>query len=97
MLYDNNGKCSSSKCEKQINIRYLFIKDRINKKTVRTKCYLTDILIVDFYANSLQAYKFYELRNQALNFGKNTAKKLKKGNQKVASNLTNKRNGQYCE
>jgi hypothetical protein len=32
ILLEKNGKASSSKCTKHVNIQYFFITDRINKR-----------------------------------------------------------------
>ena len=67
MLLAKNGRASSSKRTKHINIRYFFVTDRIAKGDVSIKYCHTDRMIVDFFTKPLQGAKFRYFRNLILN------------------------------
>jgi len=58
MLLEKNGKESSSKRTRQINIRYFFIKDCIDKRYLTVECCPTDDMIGDYPSKPLQGRKF---------------------------------------
>ena len=62
ILLEKNGKMSSSKQTKHINIRYYFIQDRWNKGEVDIKYCPTDEMIGDFFTKPLQGKKFVGFR-----------------------------------
>jgi len=67
MLLQNNGRGSSSKWTRHINIRYFFITDRINQKELRVAYCPTAEMIADYFTKPLQGATFRRLRDAILN------------------------------
>ena len=67
ILLEKNGMASSSKRTKHINIRYFFIKDRVEKKEVKILYCPTDEMIADYFTKPLQGKKFFEFRKTIMN------------------------------
>lgn len=67
MLLEQNGRASSSKRTRHINIRYYFITDKIKSKEVSIDYCPTDAMVADFFTKPLQGAKFIEFRNFILN------------------------------
>jgi hypothetical protein len=63
MLLERNGKSSSSKRTKHINVRYFFITDRISKGEVRVEWCPTNDMIADFMSKPLQGALFKKFRD----------------------------------
>lgn len=63
MLLERNGKASSSKRTKHINIRYFFITDRISKGEVRVEWCPTAEMLADFVTKPLQGSVFKKFRD----------------------------------
>ena len=63
----NNGRSSSGKKTRHINIRYYFITDRIANGDVRVEHCPTDRLIADFYTKPLQGHLFRLFHSLILN------------------------------
>jgi hypothetical protein len=66
ILFENNGKASSSKRTKHINIRYLFITDRVKNEEVSVVCCPTGDMIGDFATKPLQWALFHKFRDQIM-------------------------------
>jgi hypothetical protein len=66
ILLDKNGKASSSKRTKHINIRYFFITDRVKKKEVSVVECPTGDMIGDFATKPLQGALFRKFRDQIM-------------------------------
>jgi hypothetical protein len=66
ILMEKNGKASSSKRTKHINIRYFFITDRIQKGEVSVKWCPTGDMIGDFMTKPLQGALFKKFRDQIM-------------------------------
>jgi hypothetical protein len=67
MLLETNGKLSSSKRTRHINIRYFFVKDRIKKGEIKLEhCKLIDML-GDFFTKPLQGSLFIKDWNAIMN------------------------------
>jgi hypothetical protein len=63
MLLEKNGKASSSKRTKHINIRYYFVTDRISKGELKVQwCPTTDV-IADYMTKPLQGKLFRRFRD----------------------------------
>jgi len=60
---ERNGKASSSRRTKQINVRYFFITDRIAKGEVRVEWCPTKQMVADFMTKPLQGSAFRNFRN----------------------------------
>jgi hypothetical protein len=66
ILLENNGKASSSKRTKHINIRYLFITDRVRKVEVSVVWCPMGGMIGDYATKSLQGALFRKFRDQIM-------------------------------
>ena len=67
ILLEKNGKSSSSKRTKHINVRYFFITDRIKNKEVKVEFCPTDEMVADFFTKSLQGSKSIQFRKFIMN------------------------------
>ena len=63
MLLERNGKQSSSKRTKHINVRYFFITDRISKGEIRVEWCPTGNMVADFMTKPLQGSTFKRFRD----------------------------------
>jgi hypothetical protein len=66
ILLVKNGKASSSKRTKHINIQYFFITDLVKKEEVSVVWYPTGDMIGDFATKPLQGHLFRKLRDQIM-------------------------------
>ena len=67
MLLEKNGKMSSSKRTRHLEIRYFFVTDNIGKKHLRIEYCPTDDMVADFFTKPLQGTKFRRFRAMILN------------------------------
>jgi hypothetical protein len=67
MLLEKNGKRSSSKRTRHINIRYFFVTDRIASREVSVEYCPTGEMLADFFTKPLQGANFRKFRNRILN------------------------------
>jgi hypothetical protein len=67
MLLAKNGRASSSKRTRHINIRYYFVADRIKNGELRVEYCPTGDMVADFYTKPLQGSLFRRLRDMILN------------------------------
>jgi len=67
MLLEKNGKGSSGKRTRHVNIRYYFVTDRIKSKEVQVEYCPTGIMRGDFFTKPLQGTPFRTFRDQILN------------------------------
>ena len=63
---ETNGKLSSGKRTKHINIRYFFIQDRVKNGEISLKYCPTDQMLADYFTKPLQGAKFIEFRDMIL-------------------------------
>ena len=66
MLMERNGKFSSGKQTKHINIQYFFIKDRIASGEIEIEHCPTDKMLADYLTKPLQGSKFIMFRDMIL-------------------------------
>jgi hypothetical protein len=66
ILLEKNGKASSSKHMKHINIRYFLITDRVSKEEVSVVWCPTGDMIGDYATKPLQGALFRKLRDQTM-------------------------------
>jgi hypothetical protein len=66
ILLEKNGKASSSKRTKHINIRYFFITDRVSKEEVSVVWCPTRDMIGDYMTKPLQGALFHKFRDQIM-------------------------------
>jgi hypothetical protein len=62
ILLENNGKKSSSKRTRHLNIRYFMVTDQVEKGNISIKYCPTDEMIGDFMTKGLQGIKFAKFR-----------------------------------
>jgi hypothetical protein len=67
MLLEKNGRASSGKQTRHINIRYFFIADRVKSKEVSIEYCPTETMLADYLTKPLQGGKFRWFRDQVLN------------------------------
>ncbi len=67
MLLERNGKGSSGKRTRHMNVWYFFIKDRISANEVKVSHQGTENMIGDFFTKPLQGQKFIDFRRFILN------------------------------
>jgi hypothetical protein len=67
MMLEKNGKGSSSKRTRHINIRYFFVKDRIRTKEVSIKHCPTGVMTADFFTKLLQGGLFRKFCDEVMN------------------------------
>ena len=63
ILLEQNGKSSSGKRTRHINIRYFFITDWVNMKEISIEWCPTKDMVADFMTKSLQGSHFKRLRD----------------------------------
>ena len=63
---ETNGKLSSGKRTKHINIRYFFIQDRVSNGEITLKHCPTDQMLADYFTKPLQGWKFIQFRDMIL-------------------------------
>ena len=66
MLLEKNGTISSSQRTRHINIRYILMKDRIDKGEVSVAFCPTEDMIADFFTKILQGKKFIEFKDMII-------------------------------
>ena len=62
ILMEVNGRNSCTGNSRHIDIRYFWIKDRVDNKEVRIEYLPTHILLADYYTKPLQGSRFRVLR-----------------------------------
>ena len=67
ILLQQNGKKSSGKRTRHLNIRYFFLTDQIEKGNVKVEYCPTDDMIADFMSKPVQGEKFRKFRKQIMN------------------------------
>ena len=67
VLLHNNGKASSSKRTRHLNIRYYFLADRIANGELSVEFCPTDDMIVDYLTKPLQGEKFRWFQKAIMN------------------------------
>jgi Reverse transcriptase (RNA-dependent DNA polymerase) len=67
MLLEQNGKASSSKRTRHINIRYFFVTDRLAAKEFSLQHCGTENMVSDFFTKPLQGSAFKKFRDMIMN------------------------------
>jgi len=67
ILLSENGKASSSKHTKHLDIRYYFVTDCIKRGEVKVVYCPTENMLADFFTKLLQGAVFWQMRSQILN------------------------------
>jgi hypothetical protein len=63
MLLMKNGRLSSGKRTKHLDIRYFYVKDLLNRGIIKIEHCNTEYMIADFFTKSLQGRRFQMLRD----------------------------------
>jgi hypothetical protein len=66
ILLETNGRGSSGKRTRHINVRYFFIKDRVESKEIRIEYCPTGIMVADYFTKPLQGVVFRTLRDMIM-------------------------------
>ena len=66
MLMEKNGKASTSKQTRHINIRYFFVADQVQNKEVTIEYCPTGDMTGDFFTKPVQGTPFKKFRNEIL-------------------------------
>jgi hypothetical protein len=66
ILLETNGRGSSGKRTRHINVRYFFIADRVKSGEVRIEHCPTGIMIADYFTKALQGALFWKLRDMIM-------------------------------
>jgi hypothetical protein len=67
ILLEENGRASSSKRTRHINIRYFFVADRVASKEVSIKYCPTGNMLADYFTKPLQGTPFRKFRDIIMN------------------------------
>ena len=67
ILLEKNGRASSGKRTRHINIRYFFVADRVKSGEVSIDYCPTGSMVGDFFTKPLQGALFYKFRAEVLN------------------------------
>jgi hypothetical protein len=67
MLLEKNGRGSSSKRTRHINIRYFFVADRIASREVKVEYCPTGDMVADYFTKPLQGTLFRKFRDIIMN------------------------------
>lgn len=67
MLLEKNGKASSGKRTRHLNIRYFFVADRVRSNEVTVEYCPTGVMRGDFFTKPLQGALFKKFRTEILN------------------------------
>ena len=67
ILLEKNGRRSSSKRTRHINIRYFYVTDHIADGTIRIEHCPTKDMLADYFTKPLQGLQFYKLRDHIIN------------------------------
>jgi len=68
ILLEENGKKSSSKRTRALNIRYFFLTDQIEKGNLSVKYCPTNEMLGDYFTKPLQGRKFKEFRDVIMGY-----------------------------
>jgi hypothetical protein len=67
MLLENNGRRSSTRRTRHLNIRYYFITDCIKNRALKVEHCPTESMVADIFTKPLQGNAFRKFRNTVLN------------------------------
>ena len=72
ILLEVNGRQSSSKRTRHMNIRYFYIKDSVDNKTIDIENCDSNQMHCDFFTKPLQGMKFHKMRDTVMNIDPNS-------------------------
>ncbi len=76
MKLEINGKASSGKRTRHMNIKYFFITDLINRGEIQTEYCPTEYMIADYMTKPLLGKKFHAFRQAIMNLQPKKAKTI---------------------
>ena len=68
MLILKNGRNACTGNSRLISIRYVFVKNRIDKGELRVEYYISTIMLADFFAKPLQGHLFKKFRDVIMGY-----------------------------
>lgn len=100
MLLENNGRMSSSKRTRHIDIRYFFVTDNIKNGNLQVQYCPTDDMFADFFTKPLQGSKYRRFRSVILNLPYHgdvaVSKECVENNAQLGSQSRKNLTGQTC-
>ena len=66
VLLEKNGRASSSKRTRHINVRYFFIADRVKSQEIRIEYCPTGIMLADYFTKPQQGILFKTMRDMIM-------------------------------
>ena len=63
ILLERNGRCSSTKLTKHMNIRYFYVTEQVRKKAIHVTHCPTEEMVGDFFTKPQQGSLFIKMRN----------------------------------
>jgi hypothetical protein len=66
ILLETNGRGSSGKRTRHMNVRYFFIADRVKSNEIRIEYCPTGIMVADYFTKALQGILFKQLRDMIM-------------------------------
>ena len=76
ILLEKNGKASSSKHTRHLNIRHFFVTDQVSKGNLAIKFCPTDEMLGDYFTKPTTGTKFHTFRSLVMNLPPPSAKTL---------------------
>jgi hypothetical protein len=73
ILMEKNGRSSSTKRTRHINIRYFFLKDQVDSKRVKIEHCPTGDMLADYFTKPLQGPQFRKLHDRIMNIAPSSA------------------------
>jgi hypothetical protein len=67
MLLEKNGRASSGKRTRHIDIRFYFVDDRVASGDLRIEHCPTEEMVADYFTKPLQGVLFYRMRDRTKN------------------------------
>ena len=67
MLLENNGRLSSTKRTKHIEVRYFYVKDKVSQKEIRIEHCPTTEMVSNFFTKPTQGSLFLKQRDTIMN------------------------------
>ena len=71
ILLEKNGKSSSSKRTRHMNIRYFFITDKVGNKEIRVEYCPMEEMTSDYFTKPLQGALFRKMQDRIMNCNDN--------------------------
>ncbi len=94
MLLMKNGKLSSGKRTKHLDIRYFYVKDLIERGLIKVEHCISDQVIAGFFNKPVQGTRFQIFRDMILN---TPQKNITTSTLQYRSVLGNSEEDEYCK